>query len=301
VHDAAVKVAVTGSHGLIGTALIERLQRDGHEVLRLVRRTPAASGEIAWDPDAGTIDGPALEGVDAVVHLAGEGVGDRRWTAVQKARILDSRVRGTTTLSTALAALATKPAVFVSGSAVGFYGGRGDEVLTEDAGTGEGFLAEVVRDWEAATAPAVSAGIRVVLARTGIVLSRRGGALKRQLPLFRFGVGGRLGSGRFWMSWISIDDEVGALLHAIGTPSLSGPVNLVAPNPVTNATFTKALGRALHRPAALVVPRFALNVALGRELADNLLASQRVAPVKLEASGYRFVHPTIDEALHAVV
>lgn len=296
-----MKVAITGSHGLIGSALADRCAREGHEVIRLVRRPPANDREVQWDPAAGTIDGPSLDGVDAVVHLAGEGVAEKRWSTAQKARIRDSRVRGTTALAEALAALAAKPAVFVSGSAVGFYGARGDETLTEDSGPGSGFLADVVIEWEAATTPATEAGIRVVCARTGIVLSRRGGALKRQLPLFRAGLGGRLGKGDFWMSWIGIDDEVGALLHAIATPSLAGPVNLVAPNPVTNADFTKSLGRALHRPAFLTVPAFALNVALGRELAENLLASQRVVPSKLEASGYQFATPTIDKAFARVV
>jgi uncharacterized protein (TIGR01777 family) len=294
-------VAVTGSHGLIGSALVERLTRDGDKVIRLVRRAPSAPDEVSWDPEAGTIDGPSLEGVDAVVHLAGEGVGERRWNREQKARILDSRVRGTDTLVSALASLADKPAVLVSGSAIGFYGDRGDELLTEDSRPGEGFLTDVVLAWEAAAAPAADAGIRVVCARTGVVLSRRAAVLKRQLPLFRMGLGGRIGSGRFWMSWVSIDDEVGALLHCIREPALSGPVNIVAPNAVTNAEFTKALGRAVHRPTVLVVPRFGLNLMLGRELADNLLASQRIAPTKLEASGYRFVHPTIEGALRAVV
>ena len=296
-----MKVAVTGSHGLIGSALVAQCEREGHDVIRLVRGAPQGPGEVRWDPEAGTVDGPALEGVDAVVNLAGEGVAEKRWTPAQKARIRDSRVRGTTALAEALAALASKPAVLVNGSAVGYYGERGDTVLAEDARPGECFLADVVVEWEAATAPAADAGIRVVCARTGIVLSRRGGALKRQLPLFRAGLGGRLGSGKFWMSWISITDEVNALMHAIDTPSLSGPVNLVSPHPVTNAELTKALARALHRPAFLTVPPFALNLALGGELTENLLASQRVRPTKLEASGFAFTYPTIDDACRAVV
>jgi uncharacterized protein (TIGR01777 family) len=296
-----VKIAVTGSHGLIGRALVARLQRDGHHVLRLVRGAPTDAGEVAWDPAAGTIDAQSLEGIDGAVHLAGEGVADKRWSPAQKARILDSRVKGTTTLATALAGLTAKPSVLVSGSAVGFYGARGEEVLTESSPSGDGFLAEVCRQWEAATAPAAAAGIRVVTARTGIVLSKEGGALRRQLPLFKFGVGGRLGSGRQWTSWVAIDDEVGAILHALTTPSLSGPVNVVAPTPVTNAEFTNALAGALHRPAILPVPAFGLNLVLGKELADNLLGSQRVVPEKLLASGYQFVAPTIAEAFARVV
>lgn len=292
-----MRVATTGSHGLIGSALSARLREAGNDVVPVVR----AGDGVHWDPEAGTIDGSALEGVDAVVHLAGEGVGERRWTPAQKAKIRDSRVKGTTTLAVALAALAAKPSVLVSGSAVGFYGTRADELLTETSSPGTGFLAAVVRDWEAATAPAADAGIRVAHIRSGIVLSRNGGALKRQLPLFKAGVGGRLGNGRQWMSWISIDDEVAAIMHVIATPSLSGPLNVTAPNPVTNAAFTRALGRVLRRPTLLAVPRFALNLVLGGELASELLGSQRVIPERLAASGYAFAHPTIDEALRAVV
>jgi uncharacterized protein len=296
-----MRVAVTGSHGLIGTALVERLTADGHTVVRLVRNAPSAPDEVRWDPNAGEIDGPALEGLDAAVHLAGEGVAEKRWSAAQKARILDSRVNGTTTLATALAALAAKPTVLVSGSAIGYYGERGDEVLTEESSRGTGFLSGVCEAWEGATAPAEAAGIRVVHIRTGVVLTERGGALKRQLPLFKLGVGGRLASGRQWMSWISLDDEVGAIVHAITTPSLSGGLNLTAPNPVTNRDFTKAMGRAVHRPTVLPVPKLGLNLILGSELTGDLLASARIIPAKLTESGYRHVHPTIDDALGAVV
>jgi uncharacterized protein (TIGR01777 family) len=295
-----MKIAVTGSHGLIGSALVDRLQSEGHVVTRLVRGA-AAPGDIRWDPEGGTIDGPALEGAEAVVHLAGEGVAEKRWSDAQKTRILESRVRGTTTLATALAALADKPSVFVSGSAIGFYGERGDDVVTEDTGRGAGFLAEVCEAWEAATAPATDAGIRVVRARTGIVLAKQGGALKRQLPLFKLGLGGKLASGRQWMSWISLDDEVGAIIHAVTTPSISGAVNFTAPEPVTNNAFTKALGAAVRRPTLLPVPTLGLNLVVGKELAANLLASARVMPAKLQQSGYRFAYPTIDEALRAVV
>jgi uncharacterized protein (TIGR01777 family) len=296
-----MKIAVTGSHGMIGSALVDRLHRDGHDVVRLVRRAATAPDEVAWDPEAGTIDGPALEGIDAAVNLAGEGIASKRWSATQKARILESRQRGTDTLAVALADLADKPAVLVSGSAIGFYGTRGDETLTEESTGGDGFLADVVRAWEAATEPAAAAGIRVVHIRSGIVLSKKGGALQRQLPLFKLGVGGRLASGRQWTSWITLTDEIGAILHAIATPALSGAVNLTAPTPVTNAEFTKALGRAVHRPTLLPVPKFGLDIVLGRELADDLLGSQRVLPTKLTGSGYAFAHPTIDEALRAVV
>jgi uncharacterized protein (TIGR01777 family) len=256
---------------------------------------------VRWDPEAGTIDGPALEGIDAVVHLAGEGVAEKRWSEAQKARILDSRRRGTHTLATALAALADKPSVLVSGSAIGYYGERGDDVITEATTAGTGFLAEVCLAWEAATTPAVDGGIRVVHARTGVVLSKKGGALKRQLPLFKWGLGGKLASGRQWMSWISIEDEVGAIIHAINTPTLSGPVNFTAPHPVTNADFTRAFGSAVHRPTLLPVPTFGLNLIIGRELAANLLGSARILPEKLLTSGYRFALPTIDDALRAVV
>lgn len=296
-----MRVAITGSHGLIGTALIERLRAEQHDVVRLVRRAAVDANEVTWDPDAGTIDAAALEGVDAAVHLAGEGVADKRWSPAQKQRILDSRVRGTETLAGALASLNRKPAVLVSGSAIGYYGERGDEVLTESATKGGGFLSDVVVAWEGATRAASDAGIRVVNIRTGIVLAKKGGALKRQLPLFKLGVGGKLASGRQWSSWISIDDEVGAILHALTTETLHGPVNLTAPNPVTNRDFTRALGRAVHRPAFLPVPGFALNIVLGGELAGDILASARVMPEKLLQSGYQFIHPTIDEAFDAVV
>jgi uncharacterized protein (TIGR01777 family) len=296
-----MRVAVTGSHGLIGSAVVERLGRDGHDVVRLVRSPSSEPGDVLWDPAQGAIAADALEGVDAAVHLAGEGVAEKRWTDQQKARIRDSRVRGTDTLARALARLHRKPSVFVSGSAIGYYGARGDEALTEAAPPGSSFLSEVCQAWEAATTPAADAGIRVVCARSGIVLSARGGAMKRQLPLFKFGVGGRLGSGKQWTSWITLEDEVGAIVHALTTDSLQGPVNLTAPNPVTNIEFTKALGRAVRRPAVLPVPSAALKVVLGGELASDLLGSLRVLPAKLTESGYHFAHPEIDDALRAVI
>ena len=290
-------VAVTGSHGLIGTALVAALTAAGHHVRRLVRGRPGA-GEVAWDPTGGTIDAAGLAGVDGVVNLAGVGIGDKRWTESQKARIRDSRVKGTTLLVETLVRLPTPPAVLVSGSAVGYYGDRGDEVLTEDSRPGDGFLAEVVRDWEAAAAPAADAGVRVVTTRSGIVQSAAGGALKKQLPLFKLGLGGPLGSGRQWVSWVSIDDEVAGILHALGTGSVRGPVNLTSPEPVTAAGLAKAVGKALGRPAVLPVPKLALGAVLGRQMTTEMLvASQRVVPTRLQASGFRFRHPEIGPAM----
>jgi uncharacterized protein len=293
-----VDVVVSGSHGLIGSALVPALTAAGHRVRRLVRGSPGP-GEVAWDPEAGTVDAGGLAGADAAVHLAGVGIGDKRWTTTQKQRIRDSRVKGTGTLARALAGLPTPPAVLVSGSAVGYYGDRGDEVLTEASGPGEGFLAEVVRDWEEAAAPAAEAGVRVVHTRTGIVQAAHGGALARQLPMFRLGVGGPLGPGRQWVSWVSLDDEVGAIVHALTTESLRGPVNLCAPEPTTSAGLAKAIGKALHRPAVVPVPRFALSLVVGRQMTEEMvLASQRAVPEKLLASGYRFRHPDIAAAMH---
>lgn len=300
---------MTGASGLIGTALVAQLRSSGHEVLRLVRRPAAAPDEVSWDPDAGSVDpgsvDPAsaasgrvdldrLQGVTAAVHLAGAGVGDHRWTEAYRATIRDSRVRGTRTLAQALAALDPRPQVLVSASAVGFYGSRGDEVLTEESSGGTGFLADVVRDWEAATAPAAEAGIRVVHARTGLVLSRRGGALGQLLPLLRLGLGGRLGNGRQWWPWITLPDEVAALEFLLGS-RLAGPVNLSAPNPLRNAELTAVLARAVHRPAILPVPAAALRIALG-EFAGDVLASQRMLPERLLQEGFRFTHPTLEDA-----
>lgn len=290
-------VVVSGSHGLIGSALVPALTDAGHQVRRLVRR-PAGPGEVTWDPGAGTLDAAGLGGAEAVVHLAGVGIGDKRWTPAQKERIRSSRVRGTGALATALAGLTSPPTVLVCGSAVGFYGDRGDEVLTEDSGPGQGFLAEVVRDWEQAASPAAEAGVRVVHTRSGIVQTPKGGALAKQLPLFKLGVGGPLGSGKQWVSWVSIDDEVGAILHALSTESLHGPVNLCAPEPTTSAGLAKAIGRALHRPAVLPVPRLALRAVVGSQMTGEMvLASQRAVPAKLLASGYRFRHPEVGAAM----
>lgn len=296
-----MKVAVTGSHGLIGTAFVGSLQARGDDVVRLVRQQPQA-GEARWDPARGEIDAAALEGLDAVVHLAGVGIGDRRWSEKHKRAVLDSRVQGTTLLARTLASLSIKPSVLVSASAIGYYGDRGDEVLREDAGPGTGFLTEVCEQWERSTAPAEDAGVRVAHVRTGLVMSPAGGALKQMLLPFRLGAGGRIGSGRQWWSWIAIDDEIGAILHVLADDTVRGPVNLVAPNPVTNATFTKTLGRVLGRPTLLPTPTVALKALFGGDAVDEMfLGGQRVAPAKLEASGYIFRYPTLEPALRALL
>lgn len=300
-----MEIAVTGSNGLIGSALVRALEADGHGVRRLVRGGAPGTGCVAWDPTAGTIDAAGLEGIDAVVHLAGEGIGEKRWTPEQKQRILESRTHGTDLIARTIAGLATPPRVLVSASAVGWYGGqRGDEVLTEaSAAPGSpDFLARVCVDWEAATAPAEAAGIRTVHLRTGIVLTPSGGALGRMVTPFKLGLGGRIGSGKQWMSWISIDDEVGAIRHALATDGLAGPVNATAPEPVTNAEFTKALGAAVHRPTLLPTPLTPLRAVYGRELVDALLVGgQRVLPAALEASGYTFAHRDLPAGLRAVL
>jgi uncharacterized protein (TIGR01777 family) len=296
-----VDVAVTGSRGLIASKLIPALQADGHRALRLVRDTPKAATELHWDPAAGTIDAGALEGVDAVVHLAGAGIGDKKWTPERKQLVLDSRTQGTGLLARTLAGLDRKPSVLISASAIGYYGDRGDKVLTEAAGPGDDFGARVCREWEAATAPASDAGIRVVCIRSGLVQAASGGMLQRLLLPFRLGIGGRLGSGEQYMSWIAIDDEVAAILHAMTTQSLSGPVNLTAPQPVTNSEYTATLGRVLHRPTVLPTPLVGLKAVYGSELVATLLGSQRVASDKLQASGYQFAFPELEGALRAVL
>jgi len=300
-----MEIAVTGSNGLIGSALVRALEADGHGVRRLVRGGAPGTGRVAWDPTAGTIDAAGLEGIDAMVHLAGEGIGEKRWTPEQKQRILESRTLGTDLVARTIAGLATPPRVLVSASAVGWYGGqRGDEVLTESsaAPATPDFLARVCVDWEAATAPAEAAGIRTVHLRTGIVLTPSGGALGRMVTPFRLGLGGRIASGKQWMSWISIDDEVGAIRHALTTDGLAGPVNATAPEPVTNNEFTKALGAAVHRPTILPTPLTPLRAVYGRELVDALLVGgQRVLPAALEASGYTFAHRDLPAGLRAVL
>jgi uncharacterized protein (TIGR01777 family) len=294
-------VAITGASGLIGSALADALRARGDTVVTIGRGSDA---DMRWDPMAGTIDHDPLDGVTAVVHLAGESLGEKKWTPEQKAKILESRVRGTELLSTTIAELVTRPAVLVSGSAVGFYGDRGDELLTEASAPPPpgNFLSDVCVAWEAATATAEAAGIRTVHLRTGIVLSKHGGALGRMLLPFKLGLGGRNGSGRQYMSWISIDDEVGAILHAIDTDALRGPLDVTGPAPVTNAEFTKALGTAVHRPTVLPTPLAPLKVLYGAELVQRVLVEgQRVLPAALEASGYEFRHTTIDAAFAAVL
>ena len=294
-----MNIVITGSTGFIGSALVPLLSREGHSVTRLVRRQPT-SGErqVRWGPDTGTIDADGLAGTDAVVHLAGEGIPDRRWTAKQKAKIRDSRVNGTRLLSETLARLDPPPKVLACASAVGYYGDRGDETLREESAPGSDFLAQITRQWEAATEPAAQAGIRVVNLRFGNVLGPNGGLLARVLLPFKLGIGGRLGSGKQYVSWISLEDIVRAIHHILATETLEGPVNVAAPVPVTNAELTKTLGRVLSRPTPFPVPAFALRLIFG-ELADAVLASARMEPAKLVATGFEFHHPELEGALRA--
>ena len=296
-----MRVLVSGSSGLIGSALVARLRTEGHDVVRLVRRAASGRDEVRWDPTAGALDPADLGLVDGIVHLAGEGIGEKRWSPQQKQRILDSRVKGTRLLAEVAAALDPKP-VFVCGSAVGYYGLRGDEILTEESSAGSGFLAELVQQWEAQTLAAEQAGIRTVHVRTGIIISPRGGAFGRLLPFLKLGIGGKLGRGDQWWSWISLEDEVRLLLHALTTPTLSGPVNATAPQPATNAEIVRVAGKVLGRPTVLPVPKFALSIAMGGELTEQvILAGQRALPKVAEASGFTFSHPDVESALRAVL
>ncbi len=295
-----MRIAVTGSTGLIGSALVRSLRADGHEVVRFVRREPAGADEARWDPERGHVDRAALAGCGAVVHLAGAGIGDRRWTAAYKRKIRDSRVLGTAALTHALAGLDEPPGVLVSGSAVGYYGDTGDRVVDEDSPAGHGFLPSVCLEWEAAAAPAQEAGIRTAFARTGLVVAKDGGAWGRMFPLFRAGVGGRLGDGRQYWPFISLRDEVAALRHIIDTPALSGPVNLTAPEPLTNRQVTAAMARVLRRPAVLPVPAVALRVVLG-EFSEDVLGGQRARPTRLLESGFVFQDPGIEQAVRAAL
>jgi uncharacterized protein len=298
-----MKVAVTGSSGLIGSALVRSLRADGHDVLRLVRRTPRMLDEHRWEPGHHRIPPGLLDDVDGVVNLAGVGVADHRWTAKHKRNVLASRVDSTTTVSQALADAATRTPdrerVLLSASAVGWYGDTGNRVVDETAPAGTDFLARVCVDWEAATAPAADAGVRVATLRTGLVLAR-GGLLGRLLPLFRLGLGGRLGSGRQYMPWISLRDEVHAIRFLLTAP-VSGPVNLTGPTPVTNAEFTAALAAAVHRPAVLPVPGPALQLALGEFARVGVLAGQRAVPAALQAAGFQHAHPDLGSALQAAI
>jgi uncharacterized protein (TIGR01777 family) len=296
-----MKILIGGSHGLVGTALIKSLVADGHEISRLVRHYTSADAEIEWSPDRYSIALARIEGFDAVINLAGESIAEGRWTEEKKRRIRESRVKGTKLLGDALANLTNRPKTFICASAIGYYGNRGDEVLTETSAPGVGFLPEVCVEWEKATTLATEQGIRVVNARFGIILDKKGGALAKMLPPFRMGVGGRIGSGKQWMSWIALDDVVGALKFALTSDSLRGPVNFVAPNPVTNIQFTKTLGKALSRPAIFPIPAFAVRLLFG-EMGDALLlGSQRVEPERLNSAGYQFKYSQLEAALPAVL
>jgi uncharacterized protein (TIGR01777 family) len=291
-----VKVAITGASGLIGSAVATSLTSDAHDVLRMVRHEASAPDEVQWDPVGGSVDLEPLAGVDAVVHFAGAGVGDRRWTASYKRKIRDSRVLGTQTLARALARLDPQPRVLVSGSAIGYYGDTGEEAVDETSSAGDGFLAKVVVAWESSTAPASEAGIRVVIPRSGLVVAAHGGAWGRLWPLFRLGVGGRLGGGQQYWSFVSLRDEVRAVRRMIDDSTMSGAYNVTAPNPVTNAEMTAAMSEVVHRPAFAHVPSFVLKSVLG-EMSSEVLGSLRVLPTRLTEAGFEFLDPTIEDAL----
>jgi uncharacterized protein (TIGR01777 family) len=297
-----MKILVTGSTGLIGSALIPSLLADGHSVVRLVRRVSATpANEILWDPRLGTLNAAMLEGYDAMVHLAGESIAGARWTPENKRRILDSRVQGTRLLVEALLSLSKPPGVLISASAIGFYGNRGAEILREESPPGKGFLPDLCRQWEEAAQPASKRGIRVVTPRIGLVLSGRGGALARMLLPFKLGVGGKIGPGNQYMSWIALDDLVGSIRHMIQDQDLSGPVNAVSPQPVTNLEFTRVLGRTLSRPTLFPLPAFAARIVLGEMADELLLASARVEPARLLAAGCQFRFPELQGALRHVL
>ncbi len=291
-----MKILISGSHGLVGKALIKSLTDDGHEVIRLVRGSASAQ-EIEWHPNQGHMDAKHLEAFDVVVHLAGENIASGRWTGEKKRAIRESRVKGTSLLSESLARLSRPPSLFLSASAIGYYGDRGDELLTEKSAPGDGFLPSVCVEWENATKPAVEKGIRTVHTRFGIILDRNEGALAKMLPPFKMGIGGKIGNGKQWMSWITLDDVVRGLKFLITDTSTRGPVNFVAPTPVTNTEFTKVLGRVLSRPTLFPVPAFGVRLAFG-EMADALLlSSQKVEPSVLEDRGFSFNWPTLEPAL----
>lgn len=293
-----MRILLTGSHGLVGSALTPALVGDGHEVRPLVRyATGYGSHDIEWSPERYSIAMSRIEGFDAVVHLAGESIAEGRWTDEKKQRIRDSRIQGTRLLAESLPTLKQPPKVFLCASAIGYYGNRGDEVLTEESAPGNDFLSRVCIEWEEATREAAEKGIRTANMRFGIILDKKGGALGKMLPPFRMGIGGRIGDGKQWMSWIALDDVVNAIRHALNTETLSGPVNYVTPNPVRNSEFTKTLGRALSRPTLFPIPAFGVRLAFG-EMADALLlSSQRVQPTKLTASSFEFSYPTLAAAL----
>lgn len=295
-------VAISGASGLIGTALVNALSDNGHRAIRLVRRDPVAGqDEIRWDPSKGEIDADSLDGIDAVVNLSGAGIGDKRWTPAYRELLTSSRTRSTALLAETCAALTSPPSTFISSSAIGYYGDRGATELTEQSDHGSGFLVDLVLAWERSAQSAVDAGIRTCLIRTGIVMSAEGGALPKLLPLFKLGVGGKFGQGDQYMSWISINDMVGGILHLLSSQT-SGPVNMTAPNPVTNSQFAAILGRILNRPSFLPVPAFGPRLLLGADRADALLFDgARILPTVLQESGYGFEHPTLEEALRAIL
>ncbi len=295
-----MKIVVAGASGLVGSALVSKLKAEGAEVTRLVR-SAAKSGEIEWHPDRGSIDAPAMEGFDAVINLAGDGIADGRWTEEKKRRILDSRVNGTRLLSETMANLSRKPATFINASAVGFYGSRGDELVDEDSGPGEGFLASVCRQWESATAPAEQAGIRVVKLRLGVILTKDGGIMGSMLRPFKLGLGGKVGSGQQVISWIAMDDVVAAISFILHTESLRGPINAVAPQPVTNEEFTRTLGRVLSRPTFMAMPAFAARLAFGEMADEMMLSSTRVAGKVLNDAGFKFQYPELEGAVRAML
>lgn len=295
-----MRIAITGSSGLIGTALVRSLRADGHEVVRLVRRPPRAEDEVRWEPERQWVDTEGLAGCAAVVHLAGAGIGDHRWTDAYKKELRDSRVLGTSAIAEAVASLDTPPRVLVSGSAIGFYGDTGERAVDESAPPGEGFLAGLCQEWEEAAGAAQEAGVRTVFARTGLVVAGEGGAWERLFPLFRLGLGGRMGSGRQYWSFVALDDHIAALRHILAAEELVGPVNLTAPEPVTNREVTAAMGRVMGRPTLLSVPAPALRLALG-ELSGEVLGSVRAVPRRLLDSGFSFARPGIEEALRAAL
>ena len=295
-----MNIAISGSHGFIGLAVVTALAGAGHRIIPLIRGRSAVEGGIAWSVEAAYVDTAKLAGIDAVVHLAGEPI-PGRWTPQKKARILESRFKGTRLIAEAVSQLAKPPKVFVCASAIGYYGDRGEEILREESPSGGGFLAQVCREWEAATEPAAKKGIRVVNLRIGIVLGAGGGALAQMLTPFRMGVGGRIGSGKQWMSWIALDDLVGVIQHVLTTANLQGPVNAVAPNAVTNAEFTRTLGKVLSRPTIFPLPAFVVKLAFGQMGEEALLGSQRVEPARLQASSYQFRYPELEGALRRAV
>jgi uncharacterized protein len=295
-----MKIAVTGASGLVGSGLVKLLQIEGHEVFAMVRRPAQSPNELSWDPATGGVDTGRLSKMDAVIHLAGEGIADKRWTPEQKRKIRESRVDATYKLATAIAACSPRPSVFITASAVGFYGNRGEEILTEEDPIGTGFLAELCHDWENATLPAAASEVRVAHARIGMVLSTRGGALAKLLPIFKLGAGGPLGNGQQYMSWIDELDLTRAISFLLKN-DVKGPVNMTSPNPVTNKEFTRVLGKVLRRPAFLPVPPFALQAAMGEVANELLFSSQKVMPAVLQKAGFEFKYPDLEQSLRHVV